>query len=481
MGYDSSRQNKATSAATPAAKKPRLPNNHSARSPKEPAAAASAPPPTSPPAQARATTVRPRGGEYATNDWAVGEDRAAFARPHNRRLPAYLVPAAFTDRFAARSEDRRAEFVRKLREWVRAHENAPASQTWGPGQKQKDLKAARTIARALERAYVPLPAFRAALARHLQALDRAMQGPYYLVVQTQKQEVKTGGKTPRVRVPSKLRPWEQVPKSSAWLAREVQDALKERHAMQGLLVSKYFLADMPSLQVVDAFGLSNGSRSPPRWPLGAGRNIVFVDDAIYSGQQLIEFVASLNSMLAKAPAPAPAAKGWRKRRRGAAAAATDTGGTGGHTHLWIVIPYRTPRGQWMMEALEHGTGPFSRLHPDLKVHVVTDAPGPRPFEPIPAWLETRIQAGMVDRDDYIHDNGRGVAVFEHKVPDNKSFPDLLKRGLQVWNLDRPPIPRWNTETAGQLGAVPFVSQNDVKPYGTEAPGMFKHLLGRRYD
>ncbi len=369
-------------------------------------------------------------------------------------LPRYMLPSYFTSQYMKLSSSRSNDFTQKLREWVAAHGMKNAQNKRTPQQIQKDISTASKLANILQKSYITMAQFNVVLQKHLAVLDRTMVGPYHLVVHATHLD-------DRVNMPL-------MPKSSAWLARKVINGLSDRHSLQGLLQ-----VVQNQITVQDQKG--RAIKDP--WVGNSGRNIVYVDDGIYSGMQLSAFFISLCTLLWKARKPAVNNKNLR-----------------GGTHLWIMIPYRTYRGQRLLSELESGAffdymkeeimqGEIMENVPDLEhvvasgasiddivntakrlltVHVVNLGSDPK-YEPIPERKNVYYDLKMTTSDEM----GEGLLVFEHKVPDSVSFPSILRKGFQIRNG------KFN----GSKPKRPFISQTDDKPYGLEQPGLVTHIIG----
>lgn len=368
--------------------------------------------------------------------------------------PSYLVPRVFTEDYAKQSVDKIKEFSAGLQKWVSAHNDQINSTTragklasiFGKNKQDKiaqlDKKKGSKLASYLENSYVTLAEFLGTLRSHLITLDQEMKGSYFMIVHANHDK----GNAERPL----------LPKSSAWLAHTVTGVMGHKHALQGMM------------RVTD-----NRIMDIDKWPVGADRNLVYVDDGIYSGQQLLAFVISLAGFL------------WKSAK------AFGTGGSG-LTHLWIVVPYRTKRGQRVLDALASGkfienleselqTAEAMENTPDLsdamahgakitdivaiaqkflRIHVVNK----RTFSSITDTKEVFDKLGIK-----YNGMGAGLTVFEHKVPDAVSFPNALAKGALVRN-GRLTLAYSNTR-------VPFVSQTDEKPYGKKRPGMMRHIIG----
>ncbi len=374
------------------------------------------------------------------------------------KKPSYLLPPSFTEDYAKTSVNRHKTFTSGLQKWVKAHHNeVSAEQSKGllsklskgaPSKKKKkiaesDAVIARKLATYLQESYVTLSEFLYTFRRHVTTLDKTMKGPYYMVVHASHD--KNDRELPLLA------------KSSAWLAHTVQEILGRKHALQGMM-----RVTMNAI-IMD--------KKDSKWPVGSDRNIIYVDDGIYSGQQLLHFVILLSAFMYTN------------------AKAYGTGGTG-KTHLWIVIPYRTKRGDYMLDMMESGSfvndymedeiqDPESSYMEDiedlhganirdvvniakkyLSIHIVEKNAG----SAITNTKEVFEKLGLT-----YNGLGAGLTIFEHKVPDAVSFPMALTRGALIKD-GTVSITKSNIR-------VPFVSQTDNKPYGQERPGMMRHIIG----
>lgn len=120
------------------------------------------------------------------NDWAVGEDQ----KHGNKRVPKYIVPKSFTNRFLVNSASRQGKFTQGLKAWVDAHahdtpidpRSKPKIITRTQAHKEQDIQIAGNLVKVLDSAYVTLPEFFSVLRRHLIELSKTMTGPYYMTV-----------------------------------------------------------------------------------------------------------------------------------------------------------------------------------------------------------------------------------------------------------------------------------------------------------
>lgn len=365
------------------------------------------------------------------------------------------------------SATRSKQFSDGLKTWVNAHGIKNSTNTRSKKQRQKDMKTASKLATVIEQSYVTMAEFNGALEKHLQVLDKAMVGAYHLVTHAKHFD--------------DLKSMPLIPKSSSWLARKAMSQLGHRHALQGILQVIGNRISAKSL-VQDHKIVSNGDHMINKWPVASGRNIVYLDDGIYSGQQLVVFIITLCTFLWKSSASvnhsylkkAESDDKWK-------------------THLWIVIPYRSQRAQRLLSLFESGAFHdqlIEDIHyldmlddlPDLehvmasgtsikdimelakrvlKIHIVQTASKP--------GYEVIMEREPIFNKIGISSNGlgQGLMVFEHKVPDQVSFPDALRTGNQLRSG------RFNLETPRK----PFVPMNDAKPYGIEQPGLFSHVAG----
>lgn len=369
------------------------------------------------------------------------------------KKPSFLLPPGFTEDYAKTSVQRLKTFTSGLQKWVKSHsEVAPdstgmLSKLKGKTSREKkqiasDAATARKLATTLQQSYVTLSEFMGTFRRHVTVLEKTMKGPYYMVVHA------AHDKDDRERP--------LLPKSSAWLAHTVQEILSRKHALQGIMqvtLNEIFM-----------------DKKDSKWPVGSDRNLIYVDDGIYSGQQLLYFVILLSAFMYKN------AKAYGK------------GGTG-KTHLWIVIPYRTKRGNYILDMLESGVFVNEYMEDEieesehykedikdlhgakisdvvdiarkyLKIHIVEKNNG----SAITNTREVFEKLGLT-----YNGLGAGLTIFEHKVPDAVSFPRALTTGALIKD--------GHVSMTGSTMRVPFVSQNDEKPYGKKRPGMMRHIIG----
>ncbi len=389
-----------------------------------------------------------KNAKYA-NDWAVGQ-------ASKKKAPKYVLPMSFTDQFLQNSAARQNNFTKGLKAWVDTHKQ---DKTRSKEAKEKDVKIASNLAKVLEKAYVSLPDFLKVFRRHLQELSKAMTGSYYMTVHSIDKK---------------------IPKSSAWLAPLVNEALQNRHALQGYLESDIM---NDSITITNISNNRTSNSTDNKWPVGAGRNIVYADDGIYSGRQLREFVATLIGFL------------WRAARKKAIRGREKT-------HMWIVIPYRTSKSQALLSDLHQGR--FIDNLEDLELYISGFGANRTPIKEVLEFAEKELVIHVVNLDKYekIPDTrevfektgvkrvmksaggGSGLLVFEHKVPDSLSFPRALAQGQQV---------RHGIMGLPGVGQVPFVPQyNAGKPYTykpyrgntndmASAPGMTRQLHGDGHD
>ncbi len=382
-----------------------------------------------------------------------------------RKDPAYMIPSGFTASFMRTSASRAKRFFDGIKGWVDSHDKfiKQAKTEKAKQTATRDKQMASKLAHVLERSYVSLAAFLMSFRRHLYVLNKVLPGPYYLVVHANEHE-KTGI---------------MLPKSSAWLASIIEKELGTKHSRQGLLqVTKNKVQLVNSNNMVER-----------QWPVTSGRNIVYVDDGIYSGQQLMAFCFALVGFLWE--------ENKKKQKRGGMVTRSISGQQQGHTHVWVLVPYRTQLGQKTLAELDYGSFPDVMLEylesaddivkdvPDLykaikegatlvdladfaaevlKFHIVNM----NAFEPIPDKMKVFNDIGIKTNGM----RGAGLTVFEHKVPDGMSFPTVLKYGhlIHKGKLSFASMP---------FERKVFVPMDDNKPYGHERPGMFTHLAGSR--
>lgn len=381
----------------------------------------------------------------------------------DKKPPKYMVPPTFTESFMRTSGSRSKQFFNGIKGWVNSHDKLAKDAKTARKRKAgvKDKRLASKLAGVIERSYVTLPEFLGSFQRHLQTLNRLLPGPYYQVVHAS-EDSSTGL---------------MLPKSSAWLSSMVEKELDKKHARQGLL------------QVIkNKVRLLNHDDDKVQWPVTSGRNIVYIDDGIYSGQQLLAFCFALVGYL------------WKFRSKANNIVTRSMAlnkNQHGHTHVWVMIPYRTQQGQQVLTDLETGFFPDVMLEylevandivreiPDvyaavkgganlveiadfaaevLKFHVVHL----NEYQKIPDKAKVFKEIGL----KYDESRGAGLTVFEHKVPDGMSFPETLTFGHLVRNG------KLSIHTMPFEGNR-FVRSDDDKPYSKDRPGMIVHLAGSR--
>lgn len=383
-----------------------------------------------------------------------------FVTPHIRDAPSFVLPPKFTEDYEKASIDRMKGFLGKLQKWVAAHGDQQdagmmkqltlrLSSILGRKKQGKpnsmDEQIASELAGYLEKSYVTLAEFMGTFRRHVHILNQTMKGPYFMVVHATHE---------RGNAEMPL-----LPKSSAWLAQSVTQIMGHKHALQGML-----------RVVNNRIKVTNDA---DKWPVGSDRNVIYVDDGVYSGQQLMSFVISFAAFL------------WKNAK------AHGTGGTG-KTHMWIVIPYRTKRGQHVLDVLASGSfinnlqdklGEFmTDEYPELMDAIAQGAKA----KDIANIAKRYLRIHIVERQNYssitdtseVFDKlgikyngmGAGLTIFEHKVPDAVSFPNALAKGALIKG-GKLTLPRDNS------ARVPFVSQTDEKPYSKNRPGMMRHIIG----
>lgn len=368
------------------------------------------------------------------------------------KKPSYLIPPEFTEEYAKTSINRLKSFTNGLQKWVKAHKEVTLYKTTllsklkGKTYRQKmqinsDAEAARKLATYLQQSYVTLSEFLYTFRSHVNTLNKTLKGPYYMIVHTSHD--KNNHERPLLA------------KSSAWLSHMVQEALSRKHALQGIM-----------RVTLNEIVLDKGTK----WPVGSDRNIIYVDDGIYSGQQLLYFVVLLSAFMYKN------------------AKAYGSGGTG-KTHLWIVIPYRTHRGQHLLGMLESGQIVDEYLEDEIEnsstyyqddMHDLKGANIRDVVDIAKKYLKIHIvekTGSVITSTNKVFEKlgltynglGAGLTIFEHKVPDAASFPNALTKGALIRG--------GAVSTTGSTVRVPFVSQTDEKPYGKDQPGMMRHIIG----
>lgn len=393
----------------------------------------------------------------------------SFDLYHEAPEPRTIVPKRFTDSFERGTGARITAFREGLARWVNAHKDP------------KDRRVANELAKSIH--YVPFREFLSKFKDALESLSGEMRGPYYLVTHVVRHGENRSHRGPGTDI--------DLPKSSAWLAPYVKEALGARHAVQGHV---WVNSSRRELSVSDsARNDSAGGKQlrADRWVPSGDRNVIYTDDGSYSGEQIINFYLMF------------CAKMWNdyksmSRTSGRTGGGTG-GGTGGVTHLWFVIPYMTDRAVYKLRAMsmhhmalesilehpedveEYGATikngeqareflEFIRSH--LQVHFNEQA-----YERMP--LTTDVFSRLRIKADYLKSEGvigAGLFLFEHKAPDAVSFP----RPLALGQLLVKRAFKASSDAPGQV-RVPFMSQVDEKPYGYTQPGMMSHLIGSRND
>lgn len=389
---------------------------------------------------------------------------------HEAPTPRTLVPKRFTDAFEKGTDARIRAFRESLARWVNAHADP------------KDRRVANELAKIIK--YVPFVEFLDKFKGALRTVSQDMRGPYYMVTHV----ARLGERTEALDLHTSRRNGPavemDVPKSSAWLAPYVKETLGTRHAVQGYV---WVNAARREVSVSDsATNDSAGGRElrRNRWVPSGDRNVVYVDDGSYSGEQIMNFYLMF------------CAKMWNDFR----SARTVRNGQErtGMTHLWYVVPYLSEQAEYRLNGMsmnhlalesiletqadhleEYGAKisdekeageflGFIRSH--LQVHF-----DQRGYERMPLTEDVFGRLGI--RADYVKRVGvlgAGLFLFEHKAPDAVSFPKPLAMGqLLVRRALKDP-----RDTPG-LARVPFMSQVDEKPYGHTQPGMMVHLIGSR--
>lgn len=361
----------------------------------------------------------------------------ASAALHSKALKTsaahqYILPEILTSALAPRaSENARKQFKARLAKWVNQHR-----------ARSRERSVASSLAEKIQ--FVTLPEFYAAFDRQLDWLNQRLKMPYHLTV-----HVKKDKKSDLV-----------VPTSTGWLAQRVMHNL--RAPMRGIALQ----VDREDLDFSGA-----------AWP----EHVVYADDGTYSGDQVSWFMSRLIGRLVV-----------HVKERAQASSRFD-GLKLPAVNVWFAVPYRTRQGNKVLLNIKQ------RMLGAIATHIqrMPDAKGRRQAAAALEIVKQRLSVHVCPfyekvtsalrvaekLDLKLHaDTGAGLLIFEHKIPDDLSFPLDLARGCLIKPADPDdsesnPAYELRCTDLDLMHRLPFVSQEDDKPYRIENPGIMRHIAG----
>lgn len=321
-----------------------------------------------------------------------------------------LIPESATKRFHGTMAARETDFRKALQAWVLSHE--------GHENKQKAELLSKRIS------YIVHDTFMYKLKDSLKWLSSQIKGQtYHMLLHVKYDE------HPIFRRENQEEHHISLfrPKSSAWLGHYVEKALA-KSVLYGFIV----FDDTKSKVVTD---ITIHADVP--W---SGRNIVLVDDASYSGQQMASALESLHEYISR-----EFSRNVRKWTP---------------VTVWVVVPFRTPDADLL---LQNAVKKYSSS-PEMRISVNPD---------YTEMESTNSIFKNLNIDAPVHKGrrqGAALTVFSHKVPDGLSFPESLARGVKIRG--------GRLDNADAYDAVPFLPADDPKPYSSsKVIGVAKHIRG----
>jgi hypothetical protein len=372
----------------------------------------------------------------------------------------FLIPESATDEFFTRTKTSKNAFQRGLRAWVDAH-SKPRS---------------RSVAEALagEISYVSYQDFSKELGRSLAWLNGELKGQrYQLVVQVKptkplsdidfrfSNQPKNQESQDKKRIPKLMMlpdPMTLVPKSSAWLGHFAERHLT-RAELSGLVIvddeNNRVIGRTSSDDVVYSRNKSSKTQDDPGKYGTKIYNLVIVDDASYSGEQVRRLIKTLVWYLENDKANNKIKKPSQNVL----------------TRIYVVVPYRTQRAQEMLLSMSATMGYTNNITTNnnnnkVEIHVCPE------FRTMKETRQILRNAG-VKAPAHVCDHMGAMTVFEHKVPNGASFPATLAEGHTV--DDRGVLGEWTPR-------VPFLPAGDPRPYdSTRVVGVARHMRGGFLD